>query len=209
MLSVASNLFEGSSSSLGIGIQVCLLIVIQNFSLLQHRQISRLRRMDISSRDLWQPLYTCRLTFYGNFVYFIVGTYVVFLQTSFINLCLQVKIAMVGKYTGLSDSYLSVIKVEPTWCMVDHYTLVPNVMCYLGDDLFPISFLKALLHASIDCSRKLCIKWVAATDLEDETRDEVSYLEGETSVPKEFQHWLHAIFFCAESCSAYCSLGSA
>ncbi|CAL5346617.1 CTP synthase-like [Camellia sinensis] len=48
-----------------------------------------------------------------------------------------VRIAMVGKYTGLSDSYLSV--------------------------------LKALLHASVACHRKLCIDWVLSSDLEDET----------------------------------------
>ncbi|XP_062215218.1 uncharacterized protein LOC133915864 isoform X1 [Phragmites australis] len=48
-----------------------------------------------------------------------------------------VRIAMVGKYTGLSDSYLSV--------------------------------LKALLHASVNCRRKLVIDWVASTDLEDST----------------------------------------
>ncbi|XP_010543114.1 PREDICTED: CTP synthase [Tarenaya hassleriana] len=46
-----------------------------------------------------------------------------------------VRIAMVGKYTGLSDSYLSV--------------------------------LKALLHASVACRRKLVIEWVAACDLEE------------------------------------------
>ncbi|XP_031493965.1 uncharacterized protein LOC116259255 isoform X2 [Nymphaea colorata] len=51
-----------------------------------------------------------------------------------------VRIAMVGKYTGLSDSYLSV--------------------------------LKALLHASVECSRKLMVEWVAATDLEDATARE-------------------------------------
>lgn len=45
-----------------------------------------------------------------------------------------VKIAMVGKYTGLSDSYLSV--------------------------------LKALLHASVACKRKLVVEWVPASDLE-------------------------------------------
>ncbi|KAG2599086.1 hypothetical protein PVAP13_5KG414400 [Panicum virgatum] len=49
----------------------------------------------------------------------------------------KVRIAMVGKYTGLSDSYLSV--------------------------------LKALLHASVDCRRKLVVDWVASTDLEDST----------------------------------------
>ncbi|KAG6524731.1 hypothetical protein ZIOFF_014669 [Zingiber officinale] len=49
-----------------------------------------------------------------------------------------VRIAMVGKYTGLSDSYLSV--------------------------------LKALLHASVDCQRKLVVDWVASADLE-ETRE--------------------------------------
>ncbi|KAM0858713.1 hypothetical protein ACQ4PT_047644 [Festuca glaucescens] len=51
-----------------------------------------------------------------------------------------VRIAMVGKYTGLSDSYLSV--------------------------------LKALLHASVDCRRKLVVDWVASTDLEDSTKIE-------------------------------------
>lgn len=51
-----------------------------------------------------------------------------------------VRIAMVGKYTGLSDSYLSV--------------------------------LKALLHASVACHRKLIVDWVPASDLEDETKVE-------------------------------------
>ncbi|KAA8544662.1 hypothetical protein F0562_019491 [Nyssa sinensis] len=51
-----------------------------------------------------------------------------------------VRIAMVGKYTGLSDSYLSV--------------------------------LKALLHASVACHRKLIVDWVAASDLEDATAKE-------------------------------------
>ncbi|KAJ3670903.1 hypothetical protein LUZ60_008329 [Juncus effusus] len=52
----------------------------------------------------------------------------------------RVRIAMVGKYTGLSDSYLSV--------------------------------LKALLHASVVCHRKLIVDWVASTDLEDSTSQE-------------------------------------
>lgn len=47
---------------------------------------------------------------------------------------------MVGKYTGLSDSYLSV--------------------------------LKALLHASVPCLRKLIVDWVPASDLEDGTKEE-------------------------------------
>ncbi|THU62585.1 hypothetical protein C4D60_Mb01t06660 [Musa balbisiana] len=51
-----------------------------------------------------------------------------------------VRIAMVGKYTGLSDSYLSV--------------------------------LKALLHASVACHRKLVVDWIAATDLEENTEIE-------------------------------------
>ncbi|KAL0398059.1 UNVERIFIED_CONTAM: CTP synthase [Sesamum radiatum] len=51
-----------------------------------------------------------------------------------------VRIAMVGKYTGLADSYLSV--------------------------------LKALLHASVACHRKLCIDWVPASDLEDANAEE-------------------------------------
>ncbi|XP_020265072.1 CTP synthase-like isoform X2 [Asparagus officinalis] len=51
-----------------------------------------------------------------------------------------VRIAMVGKYTGLSDAYLSV--------------------------------LKALLHASVECHKKLVVDWVAASDLEDATEEE-------------------------------------
>ncbi|XP_073149242.1 uncharacterized protein [Henckelia pumila] len=51
-----------------------------------------------------------------------------------------VRVAMVGKYTGLADSYLSV--------------------------------LKALLHASVACNRKLCIDWVPASDLENATAEE-------------------------------------
>ncbi|KAM1004164.1 hypothetical protein ACFX2C_004389 [Malus domestica] len=56
------------------------------------------------------------------------------------NLHDPVRIAMVGKYTGLSDAYLSV--------------------------------LKALLHASVACRRKLLVDWVAAGDLEDVTAAE-------------------------------------
>ncbi|KAK6254265.1 hypothetical protein QUC31_015985 [Theobroma cacao] len=51
-----------------------------------------------------------------------------------------VRIAIVGKYTGLSDSYLSV--------------------------------LKALLHASVACRKKLVVDWVPASDLEDMTEIE-------------------------------------
>ncbi|XWS10520.1 hypothetical protein CRYUN_Cryun38cG0001700 [Craigia yunnanensis] len=51
-----------------------------------------------------------------------------------------VKIAMVGKYIGLKDSYLSV--------------------------------LKALLHASVGCRRKLVVEWVEASHLEDITAKE-------------------------------------
>ncbi|XP_027354829.1 CTP synthase-like isoform X2 [Abrus precatorius] len=52
----------------------------------------------------------------------------------------SVRIAMVGKYTNLSDAYLSV--------------------------------LKALLHASVACYRKLVVDWVRAEDLEDDTSKE-------------------------------------
>ncbi|KAJ3695204.1 hypothetical protein LUZ60_000581 [Juncus effusus] len=48
-----------------------------------------------------------------------------------------VRIAMVGKYTGLSDSYLSI--------------------------------LKALLHASVACNKKLIVDWVPSSDLEEAT----------------------------------------
>ncbi|KAK8555620.1 hypothetical protein V6N13_046147 [Hibiscus sabdariffa] len=56
---------------------------------------------------------------------------------TFDNLTDSVRIAMVGKYVGLTDSYLSVVK--------------------------------ALLHASIACSLKPTIDWIAASDLEDDT----------------------------------------
>ncbi|KAK8971706.1 hypothetical protein V6N11_081408 [Hibiscus sabdariffa] len=46
-----------------------------------------------------------------------------------------VRICIVGKYTGLSDTYLSI--------------------------------LKALLHASVACGKKLFVDWVPASDLED------------------------------------------
>ncbi|CAN8290567.1 unnamed protein product [Cochlearia groenlandica] len=56
------------------------------------------------------------------------------------NLHVTVRIAIVGKYTGLSDAYLSV--------------------------------LKALLHASVACRKKLIVDWVPACDLEKETEKE-------------------------------------
>ncbi|KAK7346226.1 hypothetical protein VNO80_20741 [Phaseolus coccineus] len=51
-----------------------------------------------------------------------------------------VRIALVGKYTCLSDSYLSV--------------------------------LKALLHASVDCKKKLVVDWIPASNLESPTAKE-------------------------------------
>ncbi|KAK7262727.1 hypothetical protein RJT34_30307 [Clitoria ternatea] len=51
-----------------------------------------------------------------------------------------VRIALVGKYTCLSDSYLSV--------------------------------LKALVHASVDCQKKLVVDWIPASNLEDATAKE-------------------------------------
>ncbi|KAH0911153.1 hypothetical protein HID58_034474 [Brassica napus] len=56
------------------------------------------------------------------------------------NLHVPVRIAVVGKYTGLSDAYLSI--------------------------------LKALLHASVACRKKLVVDWVPACDLEKETEKE-------------------------------------
>ncbi|NP_001146892.2 CTP synthase isoform X1 [Zea mays] len=56
---------------------------------------------------------------------------------SYDNLNNSVKVALVGKYTNLTDSYLSVVK--------------------------------ALLHASVACSLKPSIQWIAASDLEDAT----------------------------------------
>ncbi|OIV93799.1 hypothetical protein TanjilG_03762 [Lupinus angustifolius] len=51
-----------------------------------------------------------------------------------------VRIALVGKYTDLSDAYLSI--------------------------------LKALVHASVDCQKKLFVDWILATNLEDATAKE-------------------------------------
>ncbi|KAL0920932.1 hypothetical protein M5K25_007951 [Dendrobium thyrsiflorum] len=55
-----------------------------------------------------------------------------------------VRIAIVGKYTGLSDAYLSVVK--------------------------------ALLHASVACRKKLVIDWVSSMDLEDSAAEEAPYV---------------------------------
>ncbi|XP_020571572.1 CTP synthase 1-like [Phalaenopsis equestris] len=55
-----------------------------------------------------------------------------------------VRIAIVGKYTSLPDSYLSVVK--------------------------------ALLHASVACCRKLVIDWISSMDLEDSTAEEAPYV---------------------------------
>jgi CTP synthase len=57
-----------------------------------------------------------------------------------------VTIALIGKYTGLQDSYLSVIK--------------------------------ALRHASIACSVRLCLEWIEASLLEDPTEEDGGILKG-------------------------------
>ncbi|GFZ04537.1 CTP synthase family protein [Actinidia rufa] len=57
---------------------------------------------------------------------------------TFDNLTNSVRIAMVGKYVGLTDSYLSVVK--------------------------------ALLHACIACSLKPSVDWIAASDLDDDSK---------------------------------------
>ena len=63
---------------------------------------------------------------------------------------------MVGKYTGLSDSYLSVLKV--TLCFYIFATdTVLNKMCkYVGLTFF-LPFCQALLHASVTLNRKLVV----------------------------------------------------
>ncbi|KAH9646068.1 CTP synthase [Citrus sinensis] len=90
-----------------------------------------------------------------------------------------VRIAMVGKYTGLSDSYLSVLKTHQN----STPELKTKIRFFLLSFLcFPVAFedklnqnypsqlnLYALLHASVACHRKLIVEWVAAGDLEDAT----------------------------------------
>src|SRR5690348_4633754 len=55
---------------------------------------------------------------------------------------------MVGKYTNLSDAYLSVTKVSNIWC--------PN----------DIDRYQALQHAAIVAERKLVIDWIESVHLE-------------------------------------------
>ncbi|KAF7120662.1 hypothetical protein RHSIM_Rhsim13G0137100 [Rhododendron simsii] len=80
-----------------------------------------------------------------------------------------VRIAMVGKYTGLSDSYLSVLKYYCSFilgCASGEAILRCSI-----DDILVLS-LEALLHASVACSRKLVIDWVLSSDLEEATAKE-------------------------------------
>uniref|UniRef100_A0A804QS20 CTP synthase n=1 Tax=Zea mays TaxID=4577 RepID=A0A804QS20_MAIZE len=75
----------------------------------------------------------------------------------------SVKIAMVGKYTGLSDSYLSVIKVQ---MRIEELRRDWNLL-----EEFQFSYM-ALLHASVAMERKLVVEWVPSCDLEDSSAKE-------------------------------------
>lgn len=78
---------------------------------------------------------------------------------------------MVGKYTGLSDSYLSVLKV--TLLFISSAQIQFRTKC-VGPYLFS-PFCQALLHASVALGRKLVVDWVPSCDLEDSTAEEVSF----------------------------------
>jgi CTP synthase len=79
---------------------------------------------------------------------------------------------MVGKYNGLSDSYLSVLKVSMNITVILSFA---SKMLSLLSYSCVWKILQALLHASVDCRRKLVIEWVASTDLEDSTAIEVRH----------------------------------
>lgn len=51
--------------------------------------------------------------------------------------------------------------------------LLESVDLFRGVSHVPFC-IQALLHASVECSRKLVVEWVAATDLEDATAAKVS-----------------------------------
>ncbi|CAL5410621.1 unnamed protein product [Camellia sinensis] len=108
-----------------------------------------------------------------------------------------VRIAMVGKYTGLSDSYLSVLKEKDAGIPLEvakknwtaggvggesrdnlRWRVAVQIQSFLEEIISNITHEKmrmearrkyALLHASVACHRKLCIDWVLSSDLEDET----------------------------------------
>ncbi|XP_040866229.1 CTP synthase isoform X1 [Glycine max] len=81
-----------------------------------------------------------------------------------------VRIALVGKYTCLSDSYLSI--------------------------------LKALLHASVDCQKKLVVDWIPASNLETATA------KGVTSIMNHYitSMFLLLLFIIEISSICYCSM---
>ena len=91
--------------------------------------------------------------------------------SSWLSYASQVRIAMVGKYTGLSDAYLSVLKVHYITCVREYHDLIPvwkNIMI-----LCTWLFLQALSHASVAYNRELIVEWVPAGDLEDVTANKV------------------------------------
>lgn len=88
---------------------------------------------------------------------------------------------MVGKYVGLTDSYLSVVKVNweetnEVWDIV-FYQLNFSRIWFAFFFFFPLFIFspspQALLHACIACSLKPQIEWIAASDLEDESEKSV------------------------------------
>jgi CTP synthase (UTP-ammonia lyase) len=85
----------------------------------------------------------------------------------------QVRIAMVGKYTGLSDSYLSVVKVSLISTIITFFYLLNYCWCLIVelDEKEKKRQCRPLLQALVDCRSKLVIDWVASTD--DSTKIEI------------------------------------
>ncbi|KAG8502957.1 hypothetical protein CXB51_000801 [Gossypium anomalum] len=92
-----------------------------------------------------------------------------------------VKIAMVGKYVGLTDSYLSVLK--PTTFSIKFFKFLFSIFELTSVRTLVLQhpppnlqldqiWVQALLHASVHHGKKLVVEWVEASHLEDITAEE-------------------------------------
>lgn len=89
----------------------------------------------------------------------------------------QVRIAVVGKYTELLDSYLSLHKVhfsKPFYDQTPHKSFRVQMHVLVFDKRnFCVFDEQALLHASVARGKKLVIDWISASDLEQAAKKEV------------------------------------
>lgn len=80
----------------------------------------------------------------------------------------EVKIVIVGKYTGLQDSYLSVIKSLKVSVVRCYFGPISCNACFAHSD----SLLAVIQHASMAVERKLELIWVEAAHLDKQFDDE-------------------------------------